>query len=346
MAERTLGALAERFGVEVRGDPALVLRRVASLESARPGDLTFVAQPKYLARLPQCRASAVIVSPKFADRAPSHLALVLAADPYLLYAKAAQWLHPEPEVVPGVHPSAVVLGEVDPSCAIGPNAVVEAGARVGARTVIGAGSVIGADASVGSDCRIAANVTIYPGCVIGARVRIHSGAVIGADGFGFAWDGEEERWVKIPQIGRVVIGDDVEIGANTSIDRGALEDTVIEDGVILDNQIQIGHNCHVGAHTAMAGCVGVGGSTRIGRRCRLGGQVGIAGHVEICDDVTIMAGSGVMKPITKPGVYGAAIPLQSYEEWRRNFAHLRHLDAMADRIRRLERRLAELAEED
>jgi UDP-3-O-[3-hydroxymyristoyl] glucosamine N-acyltransferase len=218
---------------------------------------------------------------------------------------------------------------------------VAAGAVIGARTVLKPGCSVGENARVGADCLLYSNVTVYHDCVIGDRAILHAGAVVGADGFGIAW--EDGHWRKIPQIGRVLIGDDVEVGANTTIDRGALDDTVIEEGVKLDNQIQIGHNCRIGAHTAIAGCVGIAGSTHIGRYCRIGGSAMIGGHLEIADQVEIGGATAVPKSLSKPGTYTGLFPISPHADWLRNTAHIRHLDALAERVRALEKQLADIA---
>jgi len=239
--------------------------------------------------------------------------------------------HPEPEVVPGVHRSA----QVDPSARIDPGAHVGPYAVVGARTVVGRGASVGAQVSLGADVaigegtRLNPGVVVYDRCRIGARCIVHSGAVIGSDGFGMARDAG--RWIKIPQVGAVRIGDDVEIGANTTIDRGALDDTVIEEGVKLDNQIQVAHNCVIGAHTVIAGCTGISGSVTIGRNCMIGGGVGIVGHLSICDHVTISGMTLVAKSITRPGTYTSGLPMMPHAQWLRNAALLRRLDRIAGR---------------
>ncbi|MBL8480906.1 MAG: UDP-3-O-(3-hydroxymyristoyl)glucosamine N-acyltransferase, partial [Rhodocyclaceae bacterium] len=305
-----------------------------------PRDISFLASPRYAHQLADTRAGAVILGAAAAAAcARPH---IIADDPYLYFARVSQLLNPPPVATPGVHASALCqareLGagaSVDAHAYVGPDAVIGAGA------VIGPGCWIGAGVSVGADSRLVANVSVYPGCRIGQRALIHAGAVIGADGFGFARTAQKS-WEKIPQVGIVLVGDDVEIGANTSIDRGALDDTIIEDGVKLDNQIQIGHNCVIGAHTAIAGCVGVAGSTRIGRRCQIGGAAMILGHLSIADDTVISAGSMVAKSITRAGHYTGWVPAAPHADWLRNFAHIRHLEEMADKLRRLESRLAEL----
>ncbi len=334
MAEATLGQLAARFGLVLRGDPDVPVHAVATLRDAAPGTVTFLANPRYRRYLGSTRAAAVIVDESAAGECT--VAALISKNPYAAYARIAAWLHPEPVAVAGVHASAVV----DPSARIAPSAhiaalvVIEAGAEVCERAVIGAGCVLGAGASIGEDTRLAARVTLYRGVRIGRRCIVHSGAVLGADGFGIAQD--VDGWVKVPQLGSVVVGDDVEIGANTTIDRGAIEDTVIEDDVKLDNQIQVAHNVRIGAHTAIAGCVGISGSTTIGRRCMIGGGVGIAGHLEIADNVAVLGMSLVSRSLTKPGIYSASVPAIEAGDWRRVVARLRHLDDMYDRVRALE----------
>ena len=332
-----LGELAGRIGAELLGDPDVIIDRVAVLDAAGPNAVAFLSNRRYRPFLEDTKAGAVILGPEFADACPVS-ALVLD-NPYLGYARAATLLSPVVERESGIAPSAVVDtgADVAPDASIGAHCVIEAGARIGAGTSVGAGSFIGRGSSIGSRGRIAAGVAICPGVHIGARAIIHPGAVIGADGFGIAND--NGTWVKIPQFGGVRIGADVEIGANTTVDRGALEDTVIEDGVKLDNLIQIGHNVHVGAHTAIAACVAIGGSARIGRRCTIAGAVSIAGHLEIADDVHLTATSAVPNTIREPGVYSSGMPVQENRAWRRNIARLRQLDDMARRLRALERRL-------
>lgn len=333
-----LDEIVARFGGEIVGAGDTAISRIAPLDTAGPGDLSFLSNSKYRARLSETRAAAVILAP------PAHfcpVAAIVTPEPYLYYARVAQWLNPPPVEAAGCHPSAVVEGEVAASATVGPNSHVAAGARVGERAVIGAHCSIGAGAEIGADTRLHAHVTVYPNCRVGARAVVHSGAVIGADGFGFAREGDGS-WVKIPQVGRVLIGDDVEIGAGTTIDRGALGDTVIEDGVKLDNQIQVGHNVRIGAHSALAGCVGIAGSASIGRRCTVGGGAIILGHLTLADDVNISAGTLVAKSIPTAGTYSGAVPFLEHGQWLKNFARVRHLDAMADKIRALEARLAAL----
>ncbi len=333
----TVGELAEHIGARLRGEPTCVIERVATLSNAGPGSVSFLANPRYGAQLASTLASAVILAEAFEPKCPSH-ALVLD-NPYLGYARAAALLNPSPPVASGRHPSASVAptAEVDPSAWIGPHGVVGAGVRVGARSYVGPGCVLEDQVVVGDDVRLSANVTLCREVRIGDRVLIHPGVVIGADGFGIAND--DGRWVKVPQLGSVRVGDDVEIGANTTIDRGALEDTVIEVGVKIDNLVQIGHNVHIGAHTAIAGCAGIAGSARIGKRCTIGGAATIGGHLEIADDVHLTATTGVPNSIDAPGYYSSGTPPQETRLWRRNVARWRHLDEMARRLKALERKL-------
>jgi UDP-3-O-[3-hydroxymyristoyl] glucosamine N-acyltransferase len=336
--ELRLDEIVARLGGEIVGAGGTVICRIAALEAAGAGDLAFLANPKYRSQLATTRAEAVIMAPPMA---PELKTAILTPQPYLYFARVAQWLNPEPLPAPGVHPSAVVEGSVASDACIGPNVWIGRGAEIGAGVVIGPNCSIGESVAIGAGSRLAANVTLYARSRIGDRCLVHSGAVIGADGFGFAREADG-AWVKIPQTGRVLIGDDVEIGAGTTIDRGALDDTVIGDGVKLDNQIQVGHNVRIGAHTAMAGCVGIAGSAVIGARCTVGGGAIILGHLRIADDVDISAGTLIAKSIPKSGNYSGAVPFLEHGDWLRNFARLRHLDAMADKIRALEQRLAAL----
>ena len=330
-----LGELAERIGADLRGDAERVVECVATLQRAVPGEVSFLANARYRRYLSGTRASAVILSPRFSDACP--VDALLMDNPYLGYARAAAVLNPQPNRPRGLHPSAWISAEaqVHGSAWVGPQAVVEAGASVAAGAFVGPGCVVGADASVGENCRLVANVTLCHGVRLGRRVQVHPGAVIGADGFGLAED--QGRWVKIPQLGTVVIGDDVEIGANTTVDRGALEDTVIEAGAKLDNLVQVGHNCRIGEHTAVAGATGIAGSVSIGRRCRIGGGVGINGHIDLTDDVHVTGRSVVAQSITEPGVYSSGVPLQETRAWRRNYLRYRQLDELARRLRNLEK---------
>jgi len=334
-----LDEIVARFGGSVVGDGSVAITGLATLESAGQRQLSFLANPKYHAQLAATKAAAVILAPEMAGGCP--VAAIVTPQPYLYFARVSQWLNAPPRPEPGIHATAVVAAEVPASACIGPHAWIGQGARIGEDVVVGANCSIGAGAEIGAGSWLYPNVSVYPGCRIGQRAIVHSGAVIGADGFGFALDAER-AWVKIAQTGRVLIGDDVEIGAGTAIDRGALDDTVIEDGVKLDNQIQVGHNVRIGAHTALAGCVGIAGSAVIGRRCTVGGGAIILGHLSIADDVHVSAGTLVAKSIGRAGSYTGTVPFMAHEDWLKNFARLRHLDAMADKIRALEARLAAL----
>jgi UDP-3-O-[3-hydroxymyristoyl] glucosamine N-acyltransferase len=317
---RSLAEIVARCGGELKGDGSQVVTGLAPLTSASSQQLSFLANPKYRSQLATTQAAAVILSPDMAEACP--VSAILTPQPYLYFARVSQWLAAVPVQPPGIHASAVVESSVPPSVSIG------------------AHCWIGADVEIGDDSVLYPGVRVYPGCRIGRRAIIHAGAVIGSDGFGFARDGE--AWVKIAQTGRVLIGDDVEIGANTTIDRGALEDTVIEDGVKLDNQIQVGHNVRIGRHTAMAGCVGIAGSAKVGAGCTVGGGAIILGHLTLADGVHVSAGTLVAKSIAQPGSYTGTVPFMAHDDWLKNFARLRHLDGMADRIRALEKRLAAL----
>ncbi len=333
----TLRQLAERFGGEVVGDGRVRLRQVATLENAGPGDIAFLANVRYLQQLKKTRAEAVIVGET--ARGATALPRLVCANPYACFARVSALLNPHAPARAGVHRTAI-LGKaavLGPGVEIGPYVVIGTGARIGAGSVIGAGCFIGKNAAIGEGTRMFPNVTVYDGCVIGRRVALHSGVVIGADGFGIAM--EEGRWLKVPQIGRVVIGNDVEIGANTTVDRGAMDDTLIEDGVKLDNHIQVGHNVRIGAHTAIAACTGIAGSATIGRYCRIGGMSGIAGHLSIADHVEISAHTVVTRSIRKAGTYTGLYPFEANSEWRRNAAQLRHLHALAARVRALEKKV-------
>ncbi|MCX7897904.1 MAG: UDP-3-O-(3-hydroxymyristoyl)glucosamine N-acyltransferase [Rhodocyclaceae bacterium] len=338
MRKTTLGEIVARFGGQLDGPANTAIHGIATLAQARAGEIAFLANPKYRKDLAKTQASAVIVSP--ADAALCPVAKIVTDAPYLYYARLSQWMTQTDVCAPGVHASAVVESALPASARVGPQAWIGANVVLGENVVIGAGCCIGPNVVIGDDTVLYPRVTIYHDCRVGRRAILHAGAVVGADGFGFARDGE--RWVKIAQSGRVIIGDDVEIGANTTIDRGALDDTVIEDGVKLDNQIQIGHNVHIGRDCAFAGCVGVAGSTRFGARCTVGGGAVILGHLRIADDVHISAGTLVTKSIETAGVYTGAVPFLPHAQWQRNFARLRHLDALADRIRDLDARLAAL----
>ena len=341
----TLGELAVRFGCTLKGDPSHVVTRVATLEAAESDCVAFLANAKYKSYLTQTRAGVVILDAKSADECV--VSALVTKNPYLIYARIASILHPLPVYPSGIHSSAVIdsSAKIDPTASVGAHVVVGAGSVIGARVMIAPGCVLGDGVNVGADSRLMANVSVCDGSYIGERCIINPNAVIGAEGFGFAPD-LGQGWVKVPQIGRVRIGNDVEIGASTTIDRGALGDTVIEDGVKLDNQIQIAHNVHIGAHTAMAACVGVSGSTTIGRHCMIAGQVGIAGHLTICDNVVITGKSLVSASIRKPGIYSGSLHVEEANRFRRNAARFANLDELAKQVRHLQRQNSSAAEND
>jgi UDP-3-O-[3-hydroxymyristoyl] glucosamine N-acyltransferase len=332
--------IVARFGGELLGSPETEVARIVPLERAGAGDLAFLSSDKQARRLETTAAEALILGPQLRDATTRPR--IVCANPYAYFARVSAVLNPAPAHAAGVDPHAAVApgAEVDVSASVAAGAWVGEGARIGPRSVIESGARVGAGAQIGRDCHLYPNAVVYHGCVLGDRVGLHGGAVIGADGFGLAPD--EGRWIKIPQIGRVLLGDDVEVGANSTIDRGTLDDTVIEEGVKIDNQVQIGHNCRIGAHTAIAACVGIAGSTRIGRRCRIAGAAMIQGHIEICDDVTISAATAIMKSIHRPGTYTSIYPFQEHRAWIRNAAHLRHMDDLVEKIKALEKRLQEL----
>lgn len=337
----SLVELAERLGARVVGEGDCRVSRVATLTSAGKGDIAFITHKRYRNQLAETRAAAVLLTEADLEFARDGIHSLVVEDPYLAYARVAGWLNPEPDEGSGVHPSAVVdpAADIHASAGVGPQCVIEAGAVIGADCSLGPGCVVGRDVMIGKGGRLVANVTVCHGSRIGERVLIHPGVVIGADGFGLAND--QGRWVKIPQLGRVVIGDDVDIGANTTIDRGAIEDTVIEDGVKIDNLVQVAHNVHIGAHSAIAGCAGIAGSARIGKHCALGGGVGIVGHLQIADNVIVTGMSMVSHTITEPGVYSSGTPLQENAKWHRNYVRFKQLDDMARRLKRLEKQLDE-----
>jgi UDP-3-O-[3-hydroxymyristoyl] glucosamine N-acyltransferase len=336
-----LTEIAARLGGRVLGSAETLISQVATLDTAQPGQISFLTNSKYRAQLASTRAGAVILGEADADA--TGLPRIISDNPYAYFAKVSALLNPLPEARPGIHPSAVIGAgaKIDATASIAATAVIGEGATIGAFSVIGEGCCIGDNTVIGNHARLYPRVVVYHDCQIGDNLIAHSGVVIGADGFGIAMD--EGRWIKIPQIGRVVIGNDVEIGANTTVDRGALDDTVIEDGVKLDNQIQIAHNVRIGAHTAIAGCVGIAGSTTIGQHCRIGGSAGILGHLQIADRVEIAAFTLIGKSIREAGAYAAIFPFSRADDWRRNAVHLRHLDDLAKRIKNLEHELEALS---
>ena len=322
--EFSLGELAVRFGLTLRGEPSLTVRSVATLSHASAGALSFLANSRYRRQLDSTRATAVLLSAEDESHCP--VAALIDPNPYLAYARIAALLHPPVSAAPGIHPSAVVAGgaRIAASASIGPLAVIEEDAQIAERVLIGPGCIVQRGARVGADSVLLSRVNLYPGVSLGKRCILHAGAVVGADGFGFAPNAG--TWVKVPQVGSVRIGDDVEIGANTTIDRGAIDDTVVENGVKLDNQIQVGHNVTIGAHTAIAACTGISGSTVIGQRCMIGGMVGFAGHLTIADDVVVTGCSLVSASIRNAGSYSSGMPTVETRLWRRMVAHLRRLD--------------------
>ncbi len=334
-----LGELAAQLDAELVGDPAQTVSRIATLEAAGADAISFLANPRYLPALATTGAGCVIVSAQHRDAAVLRGAALIAADPYLCFARLTQlWAaRSRREDTHAVHPSAVVheQARLGRGVSVGPLAVIENGAVIGEGAVVGAQCYIGAGATIGAQTRLSAQVVLGADCHIGARGIVHSGVVIGADGFGFA--PHDGRWIKIEQLGGVRIGDDVEIGANTCIDRGALDDTVIEEGVKLDNLVQIGHNVHIGAHSALAGTAAVSGSTRIGKHCTMAGGAGVVGHVSLADHVHLGARSVATHSIHKPGLYTGLFPIDDNASWEKNAATLRQLHRLRERIRTLEK---------
>jgi UDP-3-O-[3-hydroxymyristoyl] glucosamine N-acyltransferase len=327
-----LADIVAKLGGEAVGEVALPLTGVATLDSAGPGQIAFLANPKYRSKLSSTRAGAVILGP--GDREAASMPRIVSENPYAYYAKTVALFNPPAPVRPGIHPFAQIDGtaNVDATAEIGPFVVIGARSEVGAGASIGAHCVLGERVRIGAGTRLHPRVTLYDGCSIGERGIVHSGVVIGADGFGMAR--EAGRWLKIPQVGAVRIGNDVEIGANTTIDRGALDDTVIEEGVKLDNQIQVGHNVVIGAHTVIAGCCGIAGSVTIGKHCLIGGGAGFTGHISICDHTSVSAYSFISKSITQPGTYTSLMPFMPHAEWLRNTVHIRRLDKLARALRK------------
>ena len=322
--------LAQRFGLELRGEDRAV-HGVGTLSSATAEQLSFLANPRYRGQLGDTAAGVVVLRSDDAD-ARTGTALI-ARDPYVAFAKIAALFERKPVRTAGIHPTAVVdaSAQVDPAAHVGPHVSIGARSRIGAGASIGPGCVIGDDCEVGEGCELVARVTLVTRVRLGRRVLVHPGAVLGADGFGIAMD--RGHWIKVPQLGGVLVGDDCEIGANSTIDRGALGDTVLEEDVRLDNQIQVGHNVRIGAHTAMAGCSAVAGSASIGRHCLVGGGAGILGHLEVCDRVVITAMSLVTHSIREPGEYSSGTPLMDNRSWRKSAARFKQLDDIARRCK-------------
>jgi UDP-3-O-[3-hydroxymyristoyl] glucosamine N-acyltransferase len=334
----TLAEIAKTLGGSVIGDAEVRVSKVASLSHAKLGDIGFLNEARYCSLLPSCQASAIVLRQD--DVHLTDLPRLVVPQPYVYYAKLAAMLTPPSIKTPGIAASAVVhaSASIPPSCSVGPLTVIGAAVVLGENVHIGSGCVIENDVSLGAHSQLESNVTIGHHCSIGQHCHIYAGAVLGSDGFGYAQ--ESERWVKIPQLGRVRLGSQVDVGANTTIDRGALDDTVIEDGVKLDNLIQVGHNCQIGEHTAIAACVAIAGSTKIGKHCKIGGAAMLLGHLEIADGVTVSAGSMITRSLLQQDTYTAIMPFQSHHDWLNNAAQIRHLDKLARKIKNLEKQLA------
>lgn len=336
-AQYSLREIVSKLGGELMGDGDIVITRVASLANAEAGHISFLTDSKYKSQLTKTRASAVILAP--GNQGATDLPRIVTDNPYAYFARISELLNPASMIEPGITATAVVAAsaQVPASCTIGAHVVIGDNVVLGEHVLIGPGCVIGDHVTIGEASRLQANVVIYADCAVGKHCNLFAGVVIGADGFGYAE--EHGRWVKIPQVGRVVIHDHVDVGANTTIDRGALDDTVIGEGVKLDNLIQIGHNCRIGAHTVIAGCVGIAGSAVIGEHCRIGGAAMILGHLQIADGVTISPGSMITRTIALAGTYTALMPFQAHEDWLRTAAQLRHIGQFAERLRQLEKQL-------
>jgi UDP-3-O-[3-hydroxymyristoyl] glucosamine N-acyltransferase len=334
----SLDEIAKSLGGVVVGDGSTLIQRVSSLANAKVGDISFLSDTKYVKALNASAASAYVLSHENAHL--SNAPKILVDHPYVYFAKLSAFLNPGNLIQVGTASTAVVADSatVPKSCSIGHQVVIGENVTLGEDVVIGSGSVIESNVTISDDTKLESNVTIKHHCEIGKRCHIFSGAVIGSDGFGYAEDAG--RWIKIPQVGRVIIHDDVDIGANTTIDRGALDDTIIEEGVKLDNLIQIGHNCVIGAHSVIAGCVGIAGSARIGKHCRIGGAAMVLGHLEIADHVTISPGSMITRSLPTADTYTALMPFQTHKAWLTTAAKIRHLDTYADKIKQLEKEIA------
>jgi UDP-3-O-[3-hydroxymyristoyl] glucosamine N-acyltransferase len=344
-ANLTLQQITSQLGGLVSGDPNTLITRVGSLAFAQVGAISFFSETKYTTQLNNTSASAVIIKPEHADL--TQLPKIITDNPYAYFAKLSQLLNPENIAIIGVHATAVIDGSIKlpDDCSIGENVVLQANVNIGSHVTIGAGCVVERNATISDNTILEANVTIKHGSYIGKNCHLFSGCIIGNDGFGYAEEtgpDKNKHWVKIPQIGRVVIHDYVDIGANTTIDRGAIDDTIIEEGVKLDNLIQIAHNCRIGAHTVIAGCVGIAGSAVIGKHCRIGGAAMILGHLTITDDVTISPGSMIMRSIHKAGTYTALMPFQEHDVWLKTAANIRHLSQLTDKIKTLEEAIEKL----
>lgn len=330
----SLQEIAHLIDADLKGDPDCTISGIMSLQSAQTGQISFLDNKRYLKYLATTQASAVILRNECLKHAPNNVLVV--ADPYLAFAKVAKLFECRAKFIPGIHPTAIIASNchIHPSVSIAPYVVIGANTRIDEKVVIGAGCVIGENVTIGANTHLASHVNVCTNTQIGKRVIIHNGTVIGSDGFGLAK--ENNKWIKIPQLGKVKIGHDVEIGANVSIDRGALEDTIIADGVKLDNQIQVGHNVQIGENTAIAGCTGIAGSTHIGKNCMIGGGVCVNGHIEIVDNVYITGMSSVVHSIRKPGIYSSTHSTQPHREWQKNSIRFRQLDQLAKRLKKTE----------
>ena len=333
----TLNELAAAIGATVQGDGSCKIHDISSIAHAEVGEISFLADRKYQKYLTRTKASAILLDKKLATSCPVN-ALVMQ-NPKLGFIKLLALFRPQSLPPVGIHPT-VIIGEncqIHHTVSIGPYVIIGVNVIIGIRTVIGAGTSIGDNSQIGADCYLYSRVTLYHETVLGDRNIVHSGAVIGADGFGLMQDGEHPQWIDVPQVGRVVIGDDVEIGANTTIDRGALDDTVIGSGVKIDNLVMVGHNVQIGDHTAIAGCAGIAGSTTVGRNCMIGASAGLNGHITICDDVVITGMGMIQKSITEPGIYSSGTGMQTNREWHKSVVRFRQLNTLAKRLKRLER---------
>ena len=330
-----LGELAAKFDCELVGDPDVTIDNVAGLQNAGPGSLSFLSNPKFRKQLAATGAAAVVLRAEDVDDSPT--ASLVSNNPYADYARMAGVIHPPPSYAAGIDASAVIAptAEVSPTAHIAANVSIGDRSTIGENVYVGPGTVIGPDCNIANDCRLIANVTLVRDVRLGLRGILHPGAVIGADGFGNAMT--PEGWIKVPQLGGVRIGNDVEIGANTTVDCGAIEDTVIEDGVRIDNLCHIGHNVYIGAHTAVAGMSGISGSATVGKRCLLAGQSGIVGHIKVCDDVVVSGKAVISKDVTEPGVYAGTFTAEPAREWNRKVARFRRLDQLIERVRKLEK---------
>jgi UDP-3-O-[3-hydroxymyristoyl] glucosamine N-acyltransferase len=334
MKQFTLAELAKLIGAELNGDGERTITGIAPLQTATASDVSFLHNSRYRQYLSSTKAAAVIISPS--DSEFCEVDTLQVPNPYLALAKSAALFACQPENHAGIHPTAVIAENchIDSTASIGPLCVIGKNVTIQKSVVIEAGCIIGDHVSIGEGTHLYPRVTIYYGVKLAERVMIHSGAVIGSDGFGLAR--ENDQWHKIPQIGSVVIHNDVEVGANTTIDRGALGDTVIEEGVKLDNQIQVAHNVRIGAHTAIAGCAGISGSTQIGRHCMIGGGACLAGPLRIADEVVIVGMAMITNSIDAPGIYASGTGFQTQQEWRKSVVRFRQLDQLAKRIKKLE----------